>query len=336
MKTKIPNKSILVLGLSLIFAIITVSFAYASSSGCSLNVSLVNQDPYPAIPNDNVELVFQISGVKNTNCEGARITMIPSYPLSLYGDSSTKTLEGSTWTSEYENNYDTWTVSYNLKVEEDALDGTPKIEVHYSPGSWKTDSYLTKEFDIMIEDPRTDFDAVIQDITDSDVSIALANVGKYAANSVVVRIPEQEGFKVTGTNGQMVGNLDSGDYTIVSFSLTPTKQQLGDLEFDIYYTDALGERRIVNMELPLKMNSALASINDESMPEVFQRRQSSQAQNSWWSNWYILIILAIILGIAFLYREKIIVLFNKRKSRNQNSGMLPEWIKNTKAKERAR
>ena len=89
--------------------------------------------------------------------------------------------------------------------------------------------------DIDVADAQTNFDLVVQDSTSSEVSLAIANVGKNTANSMIVRIPEQNGFRVTGTNGQMVGNLDSGDYTIASFSLAAIGRNSENLTVQIDY-----------------------------------------------------------------------------------------------------
>ena len=44
------------------------------------------------------------------------------------------------------------------------------------------------------------------------VSISIANVGNNPAYSVLVSIPDQQGYKIKGSNSVMLGNLDKGGY----------------------------------------------------------------------------------------------------------------------------
>ncbi len=48
-----------------------VSFMISISTAqefCELNTTLLNQDPYPAVPGNYVKLVFQVKGVDNSEC----------------------------------------------------------------------------------------------------------------------------------------------------------------------------------------------------------------------------------------------------------------------------
>ncbi len=331
---------IFVLSILLGIAILSVlNLVSAQTNPCILSISLVNQDPSPTIPDSYVNILFQVSGVNNPNCYGARFQLIPSYPFSLDTNDALRTLDGNTWVSGYKND---WMVPYKVRVDKDALDGISEIEVAYAPGTWDASSFIYKKFNITIKDSRTNFDAVIQEVSSSDVSIAIANAGKNTANSVVVRIPEQEYFRATGTDGQMVGNLVSGDYTLVSFSISaigtqgayqrrannsnqnltqpPTQtQQANNLKFDIYYTDNLGERRVVNMALPVRM-----SANSSIMGIFSGNRQTGMRNTTLWSNPYIWVPVVLVLATAAF------VLYRKRKHAKETSKVhskeTPDWI----------
>jgi len=305
-----------------ILGILSGSFVSVSAStSCDLHITVVNQDPYPAVPNDYVEVVFQMSGVQNPDCKGAWFELIPSYPFSLDEKDSLRILDESTWVFNYKND---WMIPYTLRVDKNALDGAPEIEVHYAPGSWSSDSYFSEGFNVTVEDSRTSFDAVIQEISGSEISIAIANVGEYTANSVVVRVPEQEDFKATGTDGQMVGNLDSGDYSIVSFDISSEKTQTeGTLEIEIYYTDNIGERRII-------INDFSINSNDISTKEEIEEGKRERGLSSSLIFWVIIVIIGIIL---IAKRKKIKGLFNKSKgksSKNKAHKKIPEWFKGEK------
>jgi len=316
--------------------------AYSSATACNLQVTLVNQNPLSATPGNYVDVLFQVSGVDNSNCGGAVFQLIPSYPFSVDGDNKLQVLSGSTWVSGSKSSV--WNLPYTLRVDSTALDGNAEIEVRYRAGNADSDVFVSKKLNVTIEDYRTNFDAVIQDVSDSEVSIALANIGKYTANSVVVRIPEQTDFVATSTDGQMVGNLESGDYTIISFSLnskTRNPETTPSLQFDVYYTDSLGERRIINLELPLNLGGTTAmtvagtnNLSANGMPNQFEIGRNQGFQ---WSGWYTFAIILFLIPLLFVlykkYHQKISLskLLHKKES-SVNSSAVPDWIKKSKEK----
>jgi len=352
--SKVLISVIIVMCLLMISLACAANNAYASDryyTGCAMNVTLVNQNPYPAQPNSYVEVVFQVSWMQNYVCNGSRFELVTDYPFSLDSQSALRILPDDTYIQGYKKD---WMVPYKLRVDKDALNGEAEIEVRYSPGIWNSTS-MTKKFNITIEDARTIFDAVIQEISGSDVSIAIANAGKYTANSVVVRIPEQENFAVSGSDGQMVGNLESGDYTVVAFSLTqkanPPFGESGTfsrqdveknasagtrtLKFDIHYTDNIGVRRVVNMELPFGAVSAVNTTTQftraGSMPAA---RTSTKASGNGASLALIITAvacMAIVSAAYIIYRRKAKAK-EKKQTGTSNDEDVPAWMKNVKSK----
>ncbi len=69
---------------------------------------------------------------------------------------------------------------------------------------------------------KTTFDIVVQTSTSSTTTFAIVNTGANTASSVVVSIPQQGSYSTSGTSSTSVGNLDAGDYTLTSFSLSST------------------------------------------------------------------------------------------------------------------
>lgn len=342
------NKNNKFLGLLLFFIFFNLNLVFASadpqlSGECSLGITMINQDPYPAIPGEYVNVVFQISGVSSGQCDGARFELIQDYPFFLDDDDGLRILDDSTYIKDYNND---WMIAYKIRVDENALDGTTILTVHYSPGNSDSGSYIEKKFDIEIEDSRTNFDAVIQETTDSETAIAIANIGKYTANSVVVRIPEQDYFKATGTSGQMVGNLEAGDYTIVNFALTriPSKNQEDNtLKFDIYYTDGLGLRRTVNMEISLGSENSVLTNNISVPYQEFGGRNMRSSNNNIYLTLAI-VLMVLIIGFV-LYKKKskkLKIIFkklnknsNKNENHKENINEQPPWAKHKKEGERS-
>ena len=63
-----------------IFAIL-LSVTIVSAVACSPTVSLINQDPYPAIPGEYVKFVFQIGNIANPECASLTFELLNKYPL---------------------------------------------------------------------------------------------------------------------------------------------------------------------------------------------------------------------------------------------------------------
>ena len=216
------NKIIIfIIGILFITAIMNISLTKADlDNACFPTVALVSQDPAPAIPGSYANVVFEVSNIASQECEnGLAVRLKMDYPFSLDpGVNPIQTLGSVPYAKDYKQ---AWTVPYKLRVADDAVEGDYNLTLQYHVGNAGdfNSSYIENKFNITIQDSRTSFDAVIQEATSSTVSIAIANTGKYTANSVVVRIPEQDNYRITGTDGQMVGNLNSGDYTIVAFNI---------------------------------------------------------------------------------------------------------------------
>jgi hypothetical protein len=353
MSDKISAKFILSLLFLSLLALNFVSADYVAGNSCWLNVTLLNQDPYPANPGDYVKVVFQVAGVGNSNCGGEMFELDPTYPFSIdNNESALRILEPLNYSSTYNTN---WMIPYTLRVDPNALDGDTELNVVYHFKNWQPADYITQTFNVTIENTQTSFDAVIQEISGSQVSIAIANIGKYAANAVIVKIPEQDSFTAADVSGQMVGNLDSGDYTVVGFSLTQKGQMArnftgtrnypasgqpatlnsssNQLKFDVYYTDNIGERRIVHMSLPLTLkatNSTLSGAVSGYPGAGFSRKSSS------WSVWYTILIIVGVLGIiAFVLLKKFpkqtkAFFLKLKKKKEGQTNQIPDWIRNSK------
>jgi hypothetical protein len=343
------NKLILIMFLlSLICILGNLGFVSADITSCSPNITLINQDPYPAIPNSYVTLVFEVSRLEN--CNGFAIKINQKYPFSL--DPGVDPIQ-TIYKPDSTDYKDSWIVPYKLRVAQDALDDDYNIILNYHIGNSKDFSGYSFEqgFNVSLKDSQTFFDVVVQEATSSEVSIAIANVGKYTANSVVVRIPNQEDYSVTGTDGQMIGNLASGDYTLVGFSIakkakssqqtTTTRTGNYDMpsgeptsrvtnstfKLDIYYTDNIGERRVINMGVPLNIagnSSAMARLT----------RTTTSAWYTSWTNWIIIFVILIIIYFIYgRYSEQIKNgLFSKKKKATNSK--TPDWVTNAKEKEK--
>lgn len=111
---------------------------------------------------------------------------------------------------------------------------------------------------------ETDFDIVYSDYSDGEYAFTIANIGANDATSIKVTIPEQTSYTVSQRNSEILGNLNKGDYTTTSFSITSTntKTTSNKLKILIEYTNTLGLRESVTKEISL--NSATSATNQNS------------------------------------------------------------------------
>ena len=182
---------------------------------------------------------------------------------------------------------------------------------------------------------ETDFDVAFSESSQGQTSLSVANTGNNPALSVSVKIPQQELFRVSGSNSAIIGNLDKGDYTIVSFQIVQSgsmnfssqrRQQSqqtsqmargnisngnNNLKVIIEYTDTTGERRTVNKIVPIQFRS-LDTQSSTTGPNM------SHMQSSGSGIWPWVVVIVIVIAGLFVFRnkarrEKIMGFFDKRK-----------------------
>jgi len=110
--------------------------------------------------------------------------------------------------------------SVNAKPDLYNIDLTLEYDIKNLTGGTNKESIKTKAG--VFVGGETDFDVTFSESSAGQTSLSVANVGSTPAMSVTVRVPQQEGYRVQGSTDAVVGNLDKGDYTIVSFQITQT------------------------------------------------------------------------------------------------------------------
>jgi len=178
----------------------------------------------------------------------------------------------------------------------------------------------------------TNFDVTVSESTTSQISLYVANTGNNPAYSVTVRIPEQDNVVVQGSSSSIVGNLDKGDYTIVSFQVMSASAAVGmpgpaqdgqtgqvaseerqrartelaprnasqsnNLKVAIDYTDTTGVRRTVEKAVPIQLTTMSSNVT--------QFNPRTRQQQSIWRNPTVIgtIALAVLLIGGFIYYKK--------------------------------
>ncbi len=205
-------------------------------------------------------------------------------------------------------------------------------------GLYKLNLYLTYEDSIANKSKKistiagvyvgggTDFDVAFSDNANSQTSFSIANIGSNPASSVSVVIPEQPGWRVSGSNSVIIGNLNKGDYTVASFKLQSsmstmtsqnrtgrsdtsiqgrsmqrsTNSSSDTVLMQIAYTDTMGERKIIEKQVKLGLQNMAA----EDGQTAFQGRRGAVQQESIFSNYALYFIgIAVLVGIVEGHRK---------------------------------
>jgi uncharacterized membrane-anchored protein len=229
--------------LSILLLVFMTGFVMAAVNDCKLDVTLLNQDPYPAVQGDYVKLVFQVDGIDNPLCENVQFELLEQYPISF--DPGTKhvvQIKGGTHVgTEYSSKL---MIPYKVRVDSDALDGDNTIEVKYTHSAGSDSYYQTETFDLNVQDVRADFELFIKeyDPATSIMTLEILNIAESDVEAVTIDIPPQEGLLVKGARTNIIGDIDSMEYTTADFEIVPLE---GELKLEISYSDSNGVRRVV-------------------------------------------------------------------------------------------
>jgi hypothetical protein len=231
---------------------------------------LVSQNPISANPGEYVELLFQVENKGTIDAENVTLELIPEYPFSLDPGVSAIQELGTIKGMQTSNNV--FSVKYKLKVDKDAIDGENEIKLKYSEGDGSV--YNVDTFNVSVLNSHTDFDMIVQDST----TLAIVNTGANTASAVIIKIPEQQNFRVNGTSASIIGNLNAGDYTLVTFQLLPVRtsnisSEPSILTAEISYTDMLGIRRTTQKNV--SYGFSVSGFNGNVTGRFTQRGQSS-------------------------------------------------------------
>jgi hypothetical protein len=214
-------------------------FGIVAAEPCNLQISIINQDPYPAIPGDYVKVVFEIDGLENSQCGTVTFGIKEDYPIYLDPNVvNPVTINSGT----YQRNYGSFYLApYKLRLDENALDGENPIEVYYSTAG---SSNIIKDFNITVEDIRADFEIYVKnyDYTTKELTFEILNIKESDVKALTLEIPKQEGIEIKGANRIVVGDLDSNEYTTADFEAVIPEGQT-KIQINVIYTDSINVRR---------------------------------------------------------------------------------------------
>ena len=210
-----------------------------TSAACNLNTTLLNQDPYPAVPGDYVKLVFQVKGIDSPECNDITFNLLADYPIEFNpGESGIQVFSKVDYIKDYESNL---LIPYKVRINKDALDGANPIEVRVQS---KHGATVTKTFNIEIDDVRAEFEIYVKDYsyTTNEITLEVLNIEESDVEALTIEIPKQDAIQIKGSNKIVVGDLDSNEYTSADFEATLSD---GEFKVNLIYSDTINTRRTV-------------------------------------------------------------------------------------------
>lgn len=143
--------------------------------------------------------------------------------------------------SSGENTVEEFAVS-NVSVGDDI-----RFEVHYTDGNGVRRE-LVRNIQIGTI-PVTPVQVTVQTAGATETTFGVVNTGSTQLSSVIAEL-DTESVNLSGSNTQVLGNLNSGDYTLATFDFTGAEASVTSME--ISYTDSSGIRRttVQSVELP--------------------------------------------------------------------------------------
>jgi hypothetical protein len=226
---------------------------------------------------------------------------------------------------------DSATVSYSVMADVNADPGLYTLNVYLSYEDYESNDQSINTTAGLFVGGGTDFDVSFSESDAGEISLSVANVGNNIAYSVKVSVPDQDGYKVSGSSSTIVGNLEKGDYTIASFNVASTQNDAGiegksagknmtsgptesnPLKVQIEYTDAKGERIKVDKDVKLEMTS----MGNTTAGSGGKNRSSG------FGSYLLYIAIILLAGGAFVYRKKIQEKIRERKE-NKFGSRKPE------------
>jgi len=224
-------------GVLILLLIFSISFVVAEQ--CDLDVTLLNQDPYPAVPGDYVKVVFQVENVDNPECSDITFELLEQYPIKFNpGETGIRTFKRVDYIKDYKSSL---LIPYEIRLDEDALDGANPIETNIIN---KGQPRISENFDLEVEDVRADFEIYVKDYsyTTKEITLEVLNIESSDIEALTIEIPKQDAIDVKGANRVVVGDLDSNEYTTADFEATPKD---GEFKVNLIYSDTINTRRTV-------------------------------------------------------------------------------------------
>lgn len=320
---------------------VTKSLSIAVKSSESAEV--IHIDKTSLVPGEQSSLRFRITNVGNAplkdlsfNWENTESIILP------VGSDNTRYIK-------YVEMGEFADLDYQVIADTNAKPGLYKLNLHlsYDDGAGSGQTKAINTMAGVYVGGGTDFEVAFAESTNGATSFSIANIGSNPASSVSVKIPTQNGWRVSGSNSVIIGNLNKGDYTIATFKLqsatayaanaqtgTGTNTQTGtgtntngfqgrqrtanetsssNLKITLSYTDTMGVRKEFEKEIVIDPRTITTSTDTTTAGTTLNGRRIT-TQQSFFTTYQNYIILLAVLAVGYFVYSK----YRKKKLLNPN------------------
>lgn len=282
------------------------------------NVEVIHIDKTTLIPGKQSSLKFTINNVGNAplkdvtfNWENKNNIVLP------VGSDNTRYIR-------YIDIKESFNLEYQVIADTNANPGLYRLDLYltYTDSVNGTTKQLSTIAGVYVGG-ETDFGITFSESADGETSFNVANTGSNPAYAVVVIIPKQRDWKVSGSNSVMIGNLNSGDYTAASFRLQSTitsqNNSSSEIMIQIEYTDTMGERKIIDKKVEVEGFQDIATDG-----KIAQEQQVSVGRLG-----PFLVIILLVIFLASAYKK-----YGRQKLLDPDLKFLDTLLRRKKAKKK--
>ncbi|HIH31778.1 TPA: hypothetical protein HA235_03660 [Candidatus Woesearchaeota archaeon] len=255
-------------GIFVLLALVTMPSALSAPS---LQVSLSKYEPYPASPGDTVKVWLLVQNTASSDAtdiaKNVIVELLPEYPFSLYGDSTTKIIGQLGAKKDY-------LIDFTLKVDEKALQGNNifKVRVKDSGSSVQIEQELTvfvqsRDTTISIESVSTEPEQIAPG-SDGKIKITVKNLAPTTFKDLTLKLYLQSIVGSTlvdlpfapidSSAEKRIFRLDPGQSAEFSFDLRAYPDAIAKIykiPFALEYYDNLGNKKNKSDFIGVTVNS---------------------------------------------------------------------------------
>lgn len=225
-----------------------------------LIVNVLKYDPYPVAAGSWFNVWVEVQNVGQGDAPNVTFRLAPDYPFTS-NDSLVRNyglIMGTVNAYATGQGKDASTVilEYRVKAADNAPEGASNLKFYITTNSSGPNATsVGTDLPIVVGNTKTDFDVVMESFTSQGASFSIANIGSNPATAVTVSIPQQSYVNVSGATASIIGNLDKGDFTTVTFQVLPNRN-LHQLDIQVAYTDTAGVRNTIEKNVTISMSGS--------------------------------------------------------------------------------
>ncbi|MGV8162851.1 MAG: COG1361 S-layer family protein [Candidatus Nanoarchaeia archaeon] len=244
-KNKLTSNLIFVFMTIIFMSISVVAIEYSDSSSSVISLTLVNQDPAPAIAGNVVDVRIGVENMGGGSVENLVLELEPSYPFELLsGEEYTQTI-GTL--NNYQSGDNMIIVKFKIKVNKDTTAGSYDLKLTYYTQGQKETTSITRTLNIDVSGKES---AEIMQIDktslvpgkQSNLKFTITNVGSSPLRDLVFSWENEDGIilPVGSDNTKYIKYLEIEDSVDVEYEVIADSEAdagLYTLNLQLKYSD---------------------------------------------------------------------------------------------------